>query len=109
MSFGEYLISKKRFLIFYFMFHSTALFINLFNIEGSINDNTNLLTTEPFRMKASEHFWPVVDYTADYGRGDTYFHGVFYNYDISEFLAYGILIFVALYFYYENKPKSFKK
>lgn len=111
MTFTDYLNTKKKFLIYYFLFHSFALFVNVFLIEGKISEYTNLLTRENFSISGdteTKHFWPIVKYVDSFYDGSSYFNGIFYHYDISEFLGYSVLIFVALYFYYENKPSSFK-
>jgi hypothetical protein len=116
-----FLKSKKNFLISWFTFHLVALFVNFFGIEGGITETDNLLTTKPdFYNRPSEHFYPFVKFAHKsqyyepgplYNSGpttktNTYFHGIFYQYDISEFLAYTFLIFLILYIVFQSKKNT---
>lgn len=134
MSFKSYLIKHKNLLIFWFLFHGFALFVNVFNIEYDLNSmNPPGVIEKKFVFTNSEYkserktFWPFVMYKP----GPYYFtdeernmlrdrpdfsqwridkfNGIFFQYDISEFIFYSILIFLILYLVWETKRKSNKQ
>jgi hypothetical protein len=121
-AFTDYIKSKKNLLIIWFLFHGFALFVNVCDIGGDITSQSNphyisgllvydytgytyLFTNSLTSSAKAGHFWPFVKfydkYYGHYQNGDEYpvtmFNGIFYQYDISEFLAYTILIFLILY------------
>ncbi len=122
MKFSDYLKSKRKFLIIWFVLHGFALFVNVFHIEGEVIYKYNLeqvspnwahvtdkyvcvFTSHRGYKSSSSSFWPFsIEFTKN---GDTlYFPGVFYKYDYSEFIAYLILTFVFFYFLWEKESKN---
>lgn len=130
MTYTEYLKSKRTLLITWFIIHSFALFVNFFSIEGDISSEsnrsnykdyttTNLFTTEHkinySNKKPSSQFWPFVkfydsdvSYNPYMNRKEDFskFRGIFYQYDISEFIAYTALLFLILFFVWPNKKEE---
>lgn len=115
MNYFEYLKTKTKFLVIWFIIHGLALFVNIFNIEGRIyyiprasrygrGQYANLFTN---RFESSDDFWPFVNflYEGDYSKG---FRGIFYDYGIAEFIAYSVLIFIIYYFRYESQKSKNK-
>ena len=132
MSFIEYLNSKRNFIIIWFSFHLTALFFNVFNIQGVIQEgDRNCLNcqqiaaihafTDDFEVDKMSNFWPFsltstyVYY--NYMRHDesifyktksnkerkiVNFKGIFSDYDYSEFLAYNFILLLILYFKWDK-------
>lgn len=147
MTFKNYLLTKKNFLIIFFLINAFALFVNIFKIEGKIEEGSNVdserqiiknhCTPKGYSYEAcsysswvylwtakeegSNHengFWPIVKFYSDFSYGinpttkihmhNGSFNGIFYQYDISEFIAYSLLIFVILYFIWNNKVNRLK-
>jgi hypothetical protein len=110
MTFSNYLQSKQKILIFYFLFHGVALFVNVFGIKGEISSYDRLLTEHKISAESKAHFWPIVKfvYPDVNGYGTAAFVGIFQHYDYSEFIAYVILIFVVFYFMWNSKKTSLK-
>lgn len=127
MTFNSYLKSKRTLLIYYFLFHGIALFVNVFGIEWDVSNNKSTQSFDDFRtthilttkkndfndvQNPSSQFWPIVPFyksekeynpTKNVDADLSEFKGIFYQYDISEFLAYTALIFLILYLRWENK------
>lgn len=132
MNYLNYLKTKSKTIVIIMIINVFAFFVNLFKIDGKIDmfefvdyseagfakhqDKIfiNFFTKTDFVPENG--FWPfantfeksrrlisngIDDIPTDY----YIFRGVFYNYDISEFIAYTILLFVVLYFKYEKKSK----
>lgn len=60
-------------------------------------------------LEQLNHFWPFVDfYSKHYGIDDWnfYFNGIFYYYDISEFLLYNLIFGFVWFILYTFKQKS---
>ncbi len=119
MSFTDYLYLKKNFLIWWFVIHGFALFVNLIKIEDDFwisHSRTSVNLFSDYDNRSERHFWPFVEFYYDietYNREDgltktSYFEGIFYQYDISEFIAYSILVFLLLYFKFEETIKQSK-
>ncbi len=137
MTFTNYVKSKQSFLIFYFLLHGFALFVNIFDIEGDmskplaatvkgeLNDYTKFhlfTTTSNFSgndkdKKPSSQFWPIVpfrksnrSYNPDNNTRFDFskFNGIFFQYDASEFLAYSFLILLVLYLRWSSKQQAKK-
>lgn len=132
MTFPEYLKSKQRFIIIWSSIHAFALFVNLFGIEGDISSRSDsigrkdytsfyLFTKErdqfSYDSKPSENFWPFVQFYKSNISYNPYaqrkedfssFKGIFYEYDISEFIAYSLLLLLVLYFFWTAKKPSSK-
>jgi Ca2+/Na+ antiporter len=115
MLFTSYLKQKEKFLVIYFLVIGFALFVNLIGVTNdSYEENRNFFTTKSTesQKKESSEFWPFVKffekggywnpYTKE-GEKWSYFNGIFYQFGISEFLAYGILAFVTFYFLWKNR------
>jgi len=117
MQYLNYLKKNINSLIFWFTFHGLALFVNYFNIEGIVfNEYTdfgnsyikyhkeiNLFTTKSHGYEfTSPAFWPInlfsIKFENDY-KTETIFPGIFFEYDISEFIAYGIIFFLISYIF----------
>jgi len=118
VNFLSYLGSKRNLLIFWYCFHGLGLFVNSFNILGNVksekfsSDDTfihvNLLT---YKKYAYNEFWPFVSFVSDesisdMGKHHKYFNGIFYDYDISEFIFYSLFILVILYVIWNVKQKK---
>jgi len=127
MTFLQYVKSKTKVLIIFFAINAFALFVNVFEISGYyeskpavgegqyyslLDTGGNSIFTAGMDKDTYSNFWPFVKYTYKQENGirrdgrQNYisgFLGIFYRYDYSEFLAYGILIFIVLYFRWANK------
>lgn len=86
----------------------------------------HLFTDKDYNTTKNEHFWPfvkfyksdrLVDYNRDgiggpsvweYKTDTSFFHGIFYQYDLSEFIAYSLLVFLILYFRWNLKHSNKK-
>lgn len=132
MTFVEYLKPKQRFIITWLAIHAFALFVNLFKIEGDISskhDSDGRKDYTSFRLftkdrgqysfdpKPSESFWPFVKYYQSKVSYNPYmqrkedfssFNGIFYQYDISEFIAYNLILLLVFYFVWPGKKPSSK-
>lgn len=132
MAFTEFLKSKQRFIIIWLAIHGLALFVNLFGIEGNIssrNDSSGRKDYTSFRLftkdrgeysydpKPSEDFWPFVGFYKSKVSYNPYmqrkedfssFNGIFYQYDISEFIAYNLILLLIFYFMWSGKKPSSK-
>ncbi len=109
MSYLKYISERKNLLIIWFSFHFLALFVNIFMIQGVFSEYFNLLCRYPdYKDNAASHFYPFVKIIeiSDISGRKTYFNGIFYLYDISEFIAYSFLIFLILYIAYQGKNKK---
>lgn len=107
----------KKFIWMWSIINLLALFVNSFNIEGDLTNKHELffLFTNSY---GDSGFWPLVkfvefhDQFSTYGTHDndyTSFNGIFYQYDISEFLFYiGIIIAFLIYKAYIEKPSAVK-
>ena len=128
MTFITYLKRKRNFLIFWFLFHGFALFVNVFHIEYDLVSSyppdvieKKFVFTNGEYQSERETFWPFVMYKpgpyyftdkerdmlkdrSDFSdwRIDK-FNGIFFQYDISEFIFYSIFIFVILYIIWSIK------
>ncbi len=89
--------------------------INLFTNSSYLNKNSTS-SFYPF-VQFYEHFKTPIDYStsgyegsnADYYEKEfTTFNGIFYKYDISEFIFYFILILVFFYFRFESIKSKLK-
>jgi hypothetical protein len=111
MTFGNYLKSKQQLLIVWFVIHGIALFVNYFGIKGQVNYHTYILTEHAVNQESKSYFWPFVKfvYEGHWTTGVTSnFVGIFYEYDFSEFLAYGILAFLIAYWRWHYKSRTTK-
>lgn len=132
MTFIEYLKTKQRFIVIWLAVHAFALFVNLFKIEGDIssrNDSSGRKDYTSFRLftkdrgdysydpKPSEKFWPFVGFYKSKVGYNPYmqrkedfssFNGIFYQYDISEFIAYNLILLLVFYFMWSGKKSSTK-
>ena len=130
MAFTEYLNSKRNLLVFWFLFHTFALFVNYFQIEGLYSirryaehvesgddDNYYIFTKAEDFKDSKQKFWPFVKFIVNknevykqYGWQSKYnpidFNGIFYEYDISEFIAYSLLVILVLYLKWNSKKKK---
>jgi hypothetical protein len=104
----------KKFIFIYIVINCFALFVNIFGIEGSVNsdhDPYNAMKINIFTSKwhtsYKNGFWPFISFVEDvdlfrsYGTHEydyTKFNGIFYQYDISEFICY-ILILIGCLVY----------
>ena len=113
-TFFGYLKQRRNLIVIWSLVNLFALFVNKFNIDVCIypnNDTVYLFTNEPKSYENS--FWPFVHYVEKSGFTGTFdfivisrtFNGIFFNYDISEFIFYISLIFVILYFVWNSKQK----
>lgn len=122
MGFTDYLKSKSSLLLTSFLFLLFALFVNYFKIKGKVWDNysdrteqmswmdsktLNLFTDSPGNELDSEpqkNFWPFVKFMdPEYKNLDGWeFRGVFFQFDISEFLAYSVIIITILFFRWKS-------
>lgn len=117
MNYFEYLKSKSLLLVTWNTINASALFVNYFKIKGSIHINQgdineksdliNIFTTNADSY-VQRDFWPFVEFINEkeydyYGLKNQLFNGIFYNYDLSEFIAYTLLIFIVLFFIFESK------
>ncbi|MFD2891197.1 hypothetical protein ACFS5J_04125 [Flavobacterium chuncheonense] len=118
MNYFEFLKSKAKLIVIWFIVNGLALFVNIFEIKGRVyfknrhggylsgrdNDTVNFFTTNTYQ----NDFWPFVDFfdNADNLNRGFIFRGIFLNYDISEFIAFSLLIFIILYFNFEAKNKK---
>lgn len=105
----EVIEKYKKFVFVYTLINLFALLVNLFNIKGNFV-NGFILTSRSFNRGT----WPFVSYIDTYYKGSssgpTYFTGIFYQYDISEFLLYmGILLSFLIYKAYIIVPQIKKK
>lgn len=120
MKFENYLSVKRNVLILWFAVHGFGLFVNFFGIEGKVNSrghtSTRIFTTT--QRGSSSHFWPFVgiyksnvSYNPFSNKTEDFsaFKGLFYRYDISEFIAYTMLILGILYFKWDSGQKGTKK
>jgi len=110
--------NTKRFLIVYLIIVFFAFFVNLVGWEGKIysEDNpyeyftrqyyTRIFTKDNDFSSKLNHFWPISSYTDTsdelYGIGSRRvftknFNGIFYNFDITEYIFYSLLPFIILY------------
>lgn len=112
-------INQKRFLIAWTIFHSFALFVNLFKIDGSLKMTLyspifNVFTTT-YQTGAYDDFWPFVPYTSngivllteksnddpwiwkDLAQDSFNFFGVFNSYNFPEYIFYMLLGFGFIY------------
>lgn len=132
MTFIEFLKSKQKVIIIWLAIHGFALFVNFFKIEGNISshhDSESRKDYTSFRLftkdrgtysydpKPSESFWPFVKF---YKSAVTYnpylqreedfssFNGIFYQYDISEFIAYNLILLLIFYFTWSGKKSSIR-
>lgn len=121
-------MSKRNLLLIWFLFHGFALFVNVFKIEYDLNKvNPPWVIEKKFLFTNTEYnseqktFWPFVMYKPGpyyftdeeranlSDRQDFYkwkidkFNGIFFQYDISEFIFYSIFIFVILYIWWNMK------
>jgi len=107
------IIEKYKTLIFVFVaVNLFALLVNVFDISISLGNGSHLFTDTKTRDNG---LWPFVPYVEDVDFYHTYgthahdyteFHGIFYGYDISEFLLYiGLLVAFLIYKAYIVKPK----
>lgn len=116
MTYFEYLKTKTKFLVIWFIIHGLALFVNIFNIDGEIYSKANkplfgATRSTVFKIKLftdhkntyNDDFWPFVDFF--YEKNWKGFKGLFYNYGIPEFIAYTALIFIFCYFRHESKKR----
>ncbi len=128
MSFKQFLISKRKLLVIWFSIHTFALFINYFEIDNTIilksyRRETHISVFSTSSGGETTEFWPFVDFYTHYTwerqvwDGVSWysvtehrynFNGIFYKYDISEFIAYSIAIFLFLFFKFEQTNKSTK-
>jgi hypothetical protein len=130
-SFKEYLFSKRKLLIIWMLIHSFALFVNLCGIEGKLSDDINDSYTSEYRLFTTDlpfsvpykDFWPLVGIyqTVEKIKAEQvasndilskpeityaivkvhYLRGIFFKYDISEFIAYNFLFLIVLYLRYD--------
>lgn len=127
MKFTQYLKSKQNLLIVLVLINLVALFVNIFQIEGDISPKD--IITDKYEKyagvylfsnsyvehksdKPSSHFWPFVKFYKSKTLYNPYnnsksvfstFNGIFYKYDISEFIAYVFTIFLLLYIRWKSK------
>lgn len=116
ITFFDYLKSKKNLLIIWFTIHFFALFVNSFKVYVSFYIDRELFkpdyyfylfTSEPyFLYPPSSSFWPFSHYLNIPGRGYDTFNGIFYGYDISEFIIYSFGILLVLYFIWNANNKK---
>jgi len=124
MKFSDYLKSKRNFLIFWFVFHGFALFVNVFKLEGQLiyevkwekdtlytdhlsEKYVNIFTSNEsngFRESTSS-FWPFSVKYERIGDYKLFFPGIFYKYDYSEFIAYSLLIILIFYIKWEKNKE----
>lgn len=108
--------NTKRFLIVYLIIVFFAFFVNLVGWEGKIYSeegnykySTRIFTKDNDFSSKLNHFWPISSYTDTsddiYGNSDVgykivytkQFNGIFYNFDITEYIFYSLLPFIILY------------
>ncbi|HOS84442.1 MAG TPA: hypothetical protein PK199_05945 [Bacteroidales bacterium] len=108
--------NTKRFLIVYLIIVFFAFFVNLVGWEGKIYSeegnykySTRIFTKGNDFSSKLNHFWPISSYTDTsddiYGNSDVgykivytkQFNGIFYNFDITEYIFYSLLPFIILY------------
>lgn len=130
MTFLEYLKLKQRVIIIWLSIHAFALFVNFFKIEGDISNNHDsdgrkdytsfrLFTKDrgqySFDPKPAECFWPFVkfyhskvSYNPYMQRKEDFssFNGIFYQYDISEFISYNLILLLTFYLRWSAKKSS---
>lgn len=105
----------RNFLFMCLLINLFALIINLFGIEGKIDSyNENYLFTHDSESNLSHinQVWPSLEYETINLNGNDHvrFNGIFYRYDISEFILYMTLLFLWVLFKtyiakpYINKP-----
>ena len=121
----------KKFIFLYVLINLFALIVNAFNIDshsyfGStpFNHDRQDVTEIYYLTKYNSQIiyghdysqvWPFVSFinegrVLDYNYTDITFNGIFYQYDISEFLLYiGILIAFLVYKAYIEKSPVIKK
>lgn len=90
----------------------------------TVDRYANILTTEPNNFYGekgnSSYFWPFVkfsetnkylnsrDYNTYYEHTSHSFKGIFYRYDVSEFIAYNVILLLVFYFMWSGKKSSTK-
>lgn len=82
-------ITSTTWLIIWISFQSLALLFSYSKIE--IFNRAGFYHTYKF--------WPFVDFVFDYENGNTYFYGIFHEYDWTEFLFYtgsGIIVYLIV-------------
>ncbi|WP_276345636.1 hypothetical protein [Daejeonella sp. JGW-45] len=100
-------IAQRRFLILWVLFHSFALFVNVFKISGTIvNESYDAGTywkskyVQLFTTGPDEDFWPITEYSSyrkyiPYYRDtpeEVYnFNGIFNSYDFTEYIFYFLI------------------
>lgn len=130
MSFKDFLIQKRNFIILWITFHLFALVVNLYEIRGNIveqNDTKqgfamekNLFMTPRIAQEYNKtYFWPFVKFGSnriyvgegyyDTERTSYWFYGLFMWYDWLEFWVYIFLLFLGLYFYWDRKKSGTSK
>lgn len=127
MKFPLYLKSKQNLLLVFLLINVLALFVNIFEIKGDVSPY-NIVTDKYERYsgvylfsnsyvehksdKPSHHFWPFVKFYESETLYNPYnssksvfskFNGIFYKYDISEFIAYIFSILLILYIRWKSK------
>lgn len=85
--------AQKRFLLIWVVFHLFGLTANLVPIKGEIGEDRGAVSYIFTPADESNRFWPFVSFVEPYAHGFTgektyHFMGIFYEYDISEFLVY---------------------
>ena len=89
---------QKRFLILWILFHSFALFVNLFDIRGNVVDDIHFTDTTYYRKSINlltdttnkGGFWPFVNYSSsiDTSSPINHFDGTFYKNIDSKIIEY---------------------
>ena len=100
-SMKDIVIRYKKLIYIWIAVNLLALMINSFNIYGEVGNN--YLLSHP--GYGSEGFWPFVKIIEQYNgferyghhnNDNTYLNGLFYRYDITEFMFYMVLLIAFL-------------
>jgi len=118
MPFTEFLRAKQKLLILWLAMHTIALIANVFGVYAGYHDFKNsgefgknysihILTSEyRYYGGPSKEFWPFVEFIPQ-NRWDYFsYNGLFYCYDISEFILYNFLFFLILYLIWDTKYRN---
>ena len=100
----------KKFIFIYVLINLFALGINIIDLD--IRSSTHdlefyYLTNNDNLSNNVQHFWPFVNFIyrknhfynwANHNNDYTTFNGIFFSYDISEFIFYIAILFVFLFY-----------
>jgi hypothetical protein len=100
----------KKFIFIYVLVNLFALGINLVDLDFRSSSNRfdfYYLTNYERLSDNLDHFWPFVKFAefhdtfnnwGNHNHDYTNFNGIFYHYDISEFIFYIVLLFAVLFY-----------